>query len=156
MDSLGVSSFSQPSQGAGVAPQVSPNGNMVQYAIPPAAGEPLLMEFVRLDSREIFSDGFSLEMNRLVAAVTPGRARWLGNDLLAFVVHDESGRTGISTQRVDVDQNTRATRRQLAGFSPDGHVETFGVSPDGRWMMLGVQLSTRRIMIVEGLTGLDE
>lgn len=144
------------SQGAGVMPQVSPNGNMVQYAIPPAAGEPLLMEFVRLDSREIFSDGFSLEMNRLVAAVTPGRARWLGNDLLAFVAHDESGRTGISTQRVDVDQNTRATRRQLAGFSPDGHVETFGVSPDGRWMMLGVQLSTRRIMTVEGLTGLDE
>ena len=136
-------------------PEVSPSGMLVASPIPAGYGGQVRIEFATLDPPEVLEGSIGVDTNPLALDITMGRPRWLREDLLAFLASDEEGRTGVVAQRVPAGQDTINTRRKLAGFYDDGQIETFGISPDRRWIMLGVQISARRIMVAEGMPGLE-
>jgi len=141
--------------GAVIVPALSPDDRILQYTVPAVVGEEARAEFYALDTREILGDTSMRVSSRNIGGGT-GRGRWMSNDLIALAGSDESGRNGLFTQRFERGLDTRASRKRLVGFSPDGEVETFGLSADGRWAVLSVQSTVRKILIVEDLTDLED
>jgi hypothetical protein len=80
------------------------------------------------------------------AAVGAGRSRWTpAGDALAWTDVDESNVWGVHLQKFNAGQDTSKTRRQLAGFSGQDHVESFAFSPDGKILTVSVLEETETI-----------
>ena len=73
---------------------------------------------------------------------------------IAFVGHDERGRTGILVQDFAFDKDTTSTRRPLAGFSDDFVTESFAISPDGKRITISTIRQNRSLNLVDGLPDL--
>jgi Tol biopolymer transport system component len=90
------------------------------------------------------------------SSVLVGRSRWLPDGrAIAWIGVDEGGRTGIFAQDFDPGRDTSATRRKLAGFSPDYVTEGFGISPDGRHATLSILSQSSELMLAEGVPGVE-
>ncbi|HYX69717.1 MAG TPA: protein kinase [Terriglobales bacterium] len=83
-----------------------------------------------------------------------GRARFLPDGRrIAFSGTNAAGHTGLFVQDFVAHQDTRATRRELAGFDEEGALETFGFSRDGRRVVYGVNESYSLLIVAEGVSG---
>jgi serine/threonine protein kinase len=90
------------------------------------------------------------------SSVLAGRTRWLpGGRAIAWIGEDENGTTGVFAQDFDPERDTSASRRKLAGFSPDYVTESFGISPDGRHATLSVMRQSSNLMLAEGVPGIE-
>ena len=74
---------------------------------------------------------------------------------IAYVGTDDQNRTGIYAQDFVPGSDTSSTRRPLAGFSSELTTESFGISPDGRRITLAVLEESARLMLAEGIPGVD-
>ncbi|MFT5291542.1 MAG: hypothetical protein ACI82F_003626, partial [Planctomycetota bacterium] len=94
-------------------------------------------------------------------SVIIGRMRWVSDCALsqepaiAFIGVDDAGRTGVFLQDFDPERDTSATRRPLAGFDDDLITESFDISPDGTRITLSCVEVTRKLMLAEGVHGIQ-
>jgi len=90
-----------------------------------------------------------------------GRMRWVAecplapSPAIAFLGVDEEGRTGVFLQDFHPEEDTSATRRPLAGFRDELITESFDISPDGSRITLALLEIRRRLMLAEGVTGIQ-
>jgi Tol biopolymer transport system component/predicted Ser/Thr protein kinase len=85
-----------------------------------------------------------------------GRSRWLPDGkAIAWVGEDENGLTGIFAQDFVPGRDTSSTRRKLAGFARDYVSESFAISPDGKRLILSTLMRSGRLMIAEGVPGVE-
>ena len=94
-------------------------------------------------------------------SVSVGRLRWVSDcalsqdQAIAFVGLDEEGRTGVFLQDFDPERDTSATRRPLAGFHDNLITESFDIAPDGTRVTLSFIEITRKLMLAEGVNGIQ-
>ena len=94
-------------------------------------------------------------------AIVPGRMRWVSDCALskepaiAYLGVDDEGRTGVFLQDLHPDRDTSATRRPLAGFHDELTTESFDIAPDGTRITLSLVEITRKLMLAEGVNGIQ-
>jgi serine/threonine protein kinase len=133
----------------GNIPDVSPDGRyaaFIWYETRLQLGE---IRFVEIASGRPLSGGFDVAV-RLRTGPVWGRCRWLPDGrALAFIAQDEAGVSGVYQQDFVPGVDTRATRRKIAGFSPDYVTESLAISPDGTKIVVSRMEEIRSIMLAE-------
>jgi Tol biopolymer transport system component/serine/threonine protein kinase len=130
-------------------PEVSPDGQYVAYLHQTnALGGTIRVARLEDGSPVPFSTPIQSSLN---AAVTQGRTRWTPDGKhLVFTAMDAKGRFGVAIQDFVPGQDTRASRRNLAGFDPDWITESLGLSPDGKRLVLSESERVFSVMVAEG------
>jgi len=117
-----------------ILPEVSPDGRYVLFQ---ANRSPRLavVGVATIDGRPTDFE-IRIDVKRLPSPAL-GRARWMpGGRAIAFLGHDEEGRTGVFVQPFAPGKDTSGERTQLAGFSGETVTESFGIAPDGERVVL--------------------
>jgi Tol biopolymer transport system component len=139
--------------GAFLQPEVSPDGRYAAYLFMELDKLRTIIRVCEVTTGDVVP--FEIEVPTPSGAdnIILGRVRWVPDgSALAFVGVDENNISGVFAQDFRPGENTRHTRRQLAGFSPDFVTESFGISRDGKRIMLSVLELTSQLMLVDGLT----
>jgi eukaryotic-like serine/threonine-protein kinase len=141
--------------------EVSPDGryaSYVQHLGGTGMGMARKVAVVEIETGRVlpFEIHTSHQIGPSASSVLVGRSRWLpGGRAIAWIGEDENGRTGVFAKDFDPERDTSATRRNLAGFSPDYVTESFGISPDGRHLTLSVLRQSSNLMLAEGVSGVE-
>src|SRR6185503_10802498 len=99
---------------------------------------------------------FTIEVSYRLAspAIIWARARWSRDSrAIYFIGEDERGLSGVFVQDFALDRDTAATRRTVAGFSPEYVTESLGLSPDGSRLALSTGQESSAIVGAEGVPG---
>lgn len=123
-------------------PEISPDGRYVSYHLIARRSE---LRVVRIADGQTFK--IADVPNRIgQAAVGAGRSRWTtAGDAIAWTDVDQSNVWGVLTQKFVPGQDTSKTRRKLAGFSGQDHVESFAFSRDGKRLAISVLEETEAV-----------
>lgn len=135
-------------EGPVILPEISPDGRFVSYTTAGAGSEAIRV--VR------FEDGTPVPVEVLAsgAGFNRGRHRWMpGGGALVFLTDDEKGVFGLATQDVTPGRDSSATRRAVAGFTPDSLTESLGISPDGTRLMVSELQFSSGLLLAEGVEG---
>ncbi len=140
--------------GAGFTiPDVSPDGQYVVYQ------SRLNSLHVNIHVRRV-EDGSEVPFHTTAegirqTVITLGRCRWARDGRhIIFTGQNEQGLDGVYIQDFTPGQDTRATRRALAGFDAEWITESLGLSPDGKRLVLSESERMFSLMIAEGVSGL--
>jgi hypothetical protein len=109
-------------------PAASPDGRLVAF-LRSSASDPKLASLVLLRWPGGEVGTLPLSPQSLTDLPLPGRSGFWGNDRLAYVDKDGSGRPGIFVRRLDRPEEPPI---QLVGPEPPFLPESFAFSPDGR------------------------
>ena len=128
------------------APEISPDG--LYFAVSEAPqGEQRLIRVFRVADGTPVSFTITVERN---GSIDPNysRNRWMpGGKAIAFIGNDTDGQSGVFVQDFVPGQDTRASRRRLAGFIEGIQSESFGIARDGSLLVLaGFQLRSDVIL----------
>jgi hypothetical protein len=129
-------------------PEVSPDGRFVSYGsrLPLDA---LHVEALAGGSKNAFLTPLSGFLSTLV---TPGRSRWMPDGRhLIFTDMNAAGQSGVFIQDFVPGQDTRATRKALAGFDPDRETESLGLYRDGSKLVLSESERSFNLLMIEGV-----
>ena len=141
-----------------VLPEISPDGTFVSYVsvsgpagnVGPRGSATSTIGVVRL------ADGAPAPFEAVVTGTITnrGRHRWTPDGrALVFLTGDGKGLLGLVRQEFTPGRDSSATRRAVAGFTPDSVTESLGISPDGtRLMVSEFQLSTG-LLLADGVDG---
>jgi dipeptidyl aminopeptidase/acylaminoacyl peptidase len=133
---------------------VSPDGRFCAFVLNDLSNFRATLHFVNVETGELDPVRIELAVRVGSSAIGWGRPRWTPDGkAIAFVGENEDGLTGIFVQDFVPGKDTSATRRRLAGFSPDYISESFDISPDGKRLTLAVLNETFNIMIAEDVPG---
>jgi Tol biopolymer transport system component len=137
-------------EGRATIPEVSPDG--LHAVFRSFTGKyPARLRVARVEDGQLEDFEILVEAHRRTT-ISLGRARWTPDgSAIVFVGQDESGATGLYAQDFVPGQDTRATRRKLAGFDPDVAAESFGLSPDGKRLTIAGWVQLFSLMEAEGL-----
>jgi hypothetical protein len=84
-----------------------------------------------------------------------GRHRWTPDGrALVFLTGDEKGLLGLMRQEITPGRDSSATRRAVAGFTPDSVTESLGISPDGTRLMVSEFQLSAGLLLAEGVDGI--
>lgn len=141
-----------------VLPEISPDGTLVSYVsvsgpsgnVGTGSGTTSTIGVVRI------ADGARVPFEAVAtgAISNRGRHRWTPDGrTLVFLTGDGKGLLGLVRQEYTPGRDSFATRRAVAGFTPDSVTESLGISPDGtRLMVSEFQLSTG-LLLADGVDG---
>jgi Tol biopolymer transport system component len=138
-------------QGLNSHPEVSPDGNYVQYHTAVIGrGE---IHIARVADGQQAIPPIPMDAgSRLTATISLGRGRWRPTGgAFVFVGIDEHGRSALFEQTFVPGQDTTATRRMLKKSDESLSVESFGISPDGKRVTISYVEDQYSIMRLEGL-----
>lgn len=123
-------------------PEVSPDGKFVAYNWYKQSVQDLTsyIQVVDLETgkRVAFEvkTGYGMPGQRALTGFA-GRVRWMPDGkAIAYIDSNNTGQFGVYVQDFLPGQDTYPTRRAIAGFDPDRHAESFGISPDGAFITL--------------------
>jgi Tol biopolymer transport system component len=129
-------------------PEVSPDGRYAMFS-----------QGMVQDARIMVVEMDSGEINPFEIVITPtvnyrnnlfGRARWTPDgDAIIYIGQDEEKRSGVFAQDYAPGQDTSASRRQVAGFSPDFVTESLGISPDGKSLVISARFDRQSLKLAE-------
>ena len=141
-------------------PEVSPDGKLIAYTWykQSVADATAYIHVIEVETGKPIP--FEVKLKRgtkkqTTLAGSLGRCRWMPDGKsLAYIDSNEKGDLGIYLQDFIPGKDTFATRRAVAGFDPDKHTETFGVSPDGKSIILAEVEILSSLVRVENVPGL--
>jgi hypothetical protein len=99
---------------------------------------------------------FTIEVPYRLAspAIIWARARWARDGRsLYFIGENADGLSGVFVQEFAPGRDTTASRRPVAGFSPEYVTESLGLSPDGSRLTLSTGQETSAIVVADGVPG---
>jgi Tol biopolymer transport system component len=142
-----------------VLPEISPDGTFVSYVsvsgpagnVGPRGGATSTIGVVRL------ADGAPAPFEAVVSGTITnrGRHRWTPDGrALVFLTGDGKGLFGLVRQEFTPGRDTSATRRVVAGFTPDSVTESLGISPDGTRMTVSELQNSASLLLAEGVDGI--
>jgi Tol biopolymer transport system component len=141
--------------GAYLQPEVSPDGRYAAYIFQELDKLRTFIYVVEVETGEVVPFQIEVPFPAGSGNIIFGRMRWLPDgSAVAFVGADEDNLSGIYAQDFIPGENTRHTRRKLAGFSSDFVTESFGISPDGSRLTLATLELTSQLMLVDGVSGI--
>jgi Tol biopolymer transport system component len=136
-------------------PEISPDGKLVLYSAydPPRT----TLRVLRLaDATHV---PFEIDLGAIARSPRTryirGRARWSADGREIVFVDEEGGVTGVYAQAFRPGEDTRTSRRRLAGFDPERVTESFGLSPDGRTIVIATREVASHVLLASGVSGLD-
>lgn len=141
-------------EGPFLTPEVSPDGRYTAYISQELDKLRNTIHVVETETGTLVP--FEIEVPTPIGAgsIIYGRMRWLPDGSgLAYVGLDENNRSGIYVQDFVPGEDTRGSRRPLAGFSHDYFSESFGISPDGKHLTLATLELTSRLALADGVSG---
>jgi eukaryotic-like serine/threonine-protein kinase len=137
-----------------VGTDVSPDGRYVLFDDQDRARLYNTVRFVELASgKEV---PFTIDVSYRLAspAIIWARARWSRDGRsIYFVGEDERGLSGVFVQEFAPGRDTSATRRPVAGFSPEYVTESLGLSPDGARLTLSTGQESSAIVVADDVPG---
>jgi len=81
-----------------------------------------------------------------------GRMRWMPDGKsIVFIDEDKNGNWGLFTQDFIPNQDTRNSRRVVAGFDADRKIDTFAISRDGSRIVLAEVEVLSSLVVAEGI-----
>jgi Tol biopolymer transport system component len=136
-------------------PEISPDGKLVLYSAydPPRT----TLRVLRLaDATHV---PFEIDLGAIARSPRTryirGRARWSADGREIVFVDEEGGVTGVYAQAFRPGEDTRTSRRRLAGFDPERVTESLGLSPDGRTIVIATREVASHVLLASGVSGLD-
>lgn len=133
---------------------VSPDGRYTYWIDMDRLNLRNTLRFVQINSGRVLPFKIEVAYTLGAPAITWGRARWSPDGhAIYFVGENPQGLSGIYEQRFDPEHDTTATRRPVAGFSPELVTESFGVSPDGAHLALSMGQESEALLVAEGVPG---
>jgi Tol biopolymer transport system component len=140
--------------GSRIQTEVSPDGRYVLYEQQDRLNLRNTIHFLELKSGRVLPVAIEVRYTVGAPAIIWGRARWSADGkAIYFVGEDERGLSGVYAQQFSPDRDTSATRRPVAGFSPDYVTESLGLSPDGSRLAISGGLESASIMVADGVPG---
>jgi Tol biopolymer transport system component len=139
-----------------VGTDLSPDGRYVLYDDQDRTTLRNTVRVVELESgRDV---PFTIEVPYRLAspAIIWARARWARDGRsMYFIGEDADGLSGVFVQEFAPGRDTTATRRPVAGFSPEYVTESLGLSPDGSRLTISTGQETSAIMVAENVPGAE-
>ncbi len=143
-------------EGPYFASDTSPDGRYAAYLSTEPDNLRNRIHVVDLQEGEVVPFLIDVPYSLRAGSIDFGRLRWLpGGSAIAYIGVDGQDRTGIYAQDFVPGEDTVHTRRPLAGFSPDFLTESFGISPDGSQIILAGLEQSYRLMLAEGVKGVE-
>jgi Tol biopolymer transport system component len=134
-------------------PDTDPSGRWVMFSL--NQNKSSFIYVLDVPSGDIFQAAEIDQLEGETPNILIGRGRWWPDSRsFIFVGADAQGRSGVFRQDFVPGENTDATRRAVAGFSPDYAIETLAVTPDGRSMVLSTLVETQVLQMADGITQL--
>jgi Tol biopolymer transport system component len=142
-----------------ILPEISPDGSLVSYVTVSGAGGNVGPEGSATSAIGVvrLADGapVSFEAVATGAISNRGRHRWTPDGrALVFLTGDGKDLLGLVRQEVTPGRDTSATRRPVAGFTPDSVTESLGISPDGSRLMVSEFQFSTGLLLAEGVEGI--
>jgi Tol biopolymer transport system component len=117
--------------GTDLIPEVSPDGRYALFSV--IRSLDYVIKVVDITSGEVVPFEIELTLTQRNQDVVYGRARWTpAGRQIVYVGQGSDGSSGIYVQDFVPGQDTRASRRPVAGFSKQYSSESLGVAPDGK------------------------
>jgi Tol biopolymer transport system component len=136
--------------GSLILPEVSPDGRLALYSM--LRGLNFVIQVVEIETGETVPFEIELRPRRRETNITLGRARWTaGGRQIIYIGQDDDGESGVFIQDFKAGEDTIASRRKIAGFSPRFVTESLGISSDGRTVAISAQHERRSLKIVDKL-----
>jgi hypothetical protein len=111
-----------------------------------------VIQVVEIETGETVPFEIELRPRRRETNITLGRARWTaGGRQIIYIGQDDDGESGVFIQDFKAGEDTIASRRKIAGFSPRFVTESLGISSDGRTVAISAQHERRSLKIVDKL-----
>jgi len=149
-------------EGGYIQSEVSHDGRWAGFLLPEAQNLRARLRVVEVETGRLVPFELVISGERVLSEnVLLGRMRWVSDcplaptPAIAFLGIDEQGRSGIYLQDFDPEQDTTATRRAIAGFDEHLLTESFDISPDGTRITLALLEVRRRLMLAEGVKGIE-
>jgi eukaryotic-like serine/threonine-protein kinase len=137
-----------------VGTDVSPDGRYVLFDDQDRARLYNTIRFGDLTTGEAVPFTIDVHYRLASPAVIWGRARWARDGRsIYFIGEDERGMSGVFVQEFAPGRDTTATRRPVAGFSPEYVTESLGLSPDGSHLTLSTGQESSAIVVADDVPG---
>jgi len=137
------------------ATDVSPDGRYLLFAdLQDRSNLRATIRFLEVESGRVVPFTIDVRFSLGAPEVIWGRARWSRDGrAIYFVGENEQGLSGVFEQAFAPGRDTTATRRPVAGFSPEFVTESLGLSPDGSRLTLSIGQESASIMVADGVPG---
>ncbi|MGH9444050.1 MAG: protein kinase domain-containing protein [Thermoanaerobaculia bacterium] len=135
---------------------VSPDGRYVLYIYQNRINLSNTIKFVEIESGRPLPFTIRVPFRLGSQEVIWGRARWSKDGRsVYFIGEDHTGLSGVFVQNFSPGEDTSATRRPIAGFSPEYVTESLGISPDGERLTISTGQEFTTIMAAENVPGAE-
>jgi eukaryotic-like serine/threonine-protein kinase len=141
-------------------PEVSPDGKFVAYTwYKQSVQDPIsYIQVVEIETGKRIpfevKTGHGIQGQSALGGFA-GRGRWMPEGkAFAYIDSNNIGQLGVYVQDFLPGQDTYAGRRAVAGFDPDRHAESFGISPDGHSITLAEVEILSSLVRAENVPGL--
>jgi Tol biopolymer transport system component len=133
-----------------ILPEVSPDGRYVLFQTS-RSPRSMMVGVASVADGKLVPFEINIEVRKSPSPAL-GRARWMPDGrAIAFLGHDDQGRTGVFVQRFAPGEDTTAERRPLAGFGSERVTESFGIAPDGKRVVLAEWEQGSTVVAATGL-----
>jgi len=139
-----------------VGTDVSPDGRAVLYVEQDRRRLRNTVHFVDTETGRPLPFTISVPFTANAPGIIYGRARWSRDGKIVYYVgQDGAGLTGVFAQDFAPGTDTSATRRPVAGFSPEYVTESLGFSPDGTRVTISTGEEFATIMVADNVPGAE-
>jgi Tol biopolymer transport system component len=139
-----------------VGTDVSPDGRYVLYLKQDRINSINTVRFLEVGSGRPVPFEIPVRFSVGSPGIIWGRGRWSRDGRsIYFVGENAAARSGVFVQDFAPGRDTTATRRPVAGFSPDYVTESLGISPDGSRLVISTGDEFASISIAENVPGAE-
>jgi Tol biopolymer transport system component len=135
-------------EGTDLIPEVSPDGRYALFSV--IRSLDYVIKIIDATTGDIVPFEIEIQLTQRNQDVVYGRARWAPDGKsIVYIGQGGDGSSGIYVQDFVPGQDTRGTRRPVAGFSNLYSSESLGVAPDGRSLVVSTIYNRQTLQMAD-------